>query len=44
MPTIDERFEFTCTTIKEAGALALGYFKRFETLDVQSKGVQETRP
>jgi myo-inositol-1(or 4)-monophosphatase len=41
MPSIDERFDYACTTIQEAGALALGYFKRFETLDVQSKGVQD---
>lgn len=41
MPTVDERFDFACTTIREAGALALSYFKRFETLDVQSKGVQD---
>ena len=41
MSAIDERFEFACTTIREAGALALGYFKNFENLDVKSKGVQD---
>lgn len=41
MSSIDERYEFACVTIKEAGALALGYFKNFETLDVKSKGVQD---
>ena len=41
MPSIDERFEFACAVIREAGALALSYFERFETLDVQSKGVQD---
>jgi len=41
MPTIDERFDFACTIIKDAGALALEYFDRFETLEVKSKGVQD---
>lgn len=41
MPTIDERYDYACTAIREAGALALDYFKRFETLDVKSKGVQD---
>ena len=41
MPTIDQRYDYASSVIKEAGALALGYFKRFETLDVQSKGVQD---
>lgn len=41
MPGIDERFDFACKVIREAGALALDYFSRFETLDVQSKGVQD---
>jgi myo-inositol-1(or 4)-monophosphatase len=41
MPTIDERYDYACAVIKEAGALALGYFKKFETLDVKSKGVQD---
>lgn len=41
MPSIDERYEFACAIIRTAGALALEYFRRFETLDVQSKGVQD---
>ena len=41
MPTIDERFNFACAIIKDAGALALEYFERFETLEVKSKGVQD---
>ena len=41
MTTIDERFNFACKVIRDAGALALDYFNRFETLDVQSKGVQD---
>jgi myo-inositol-1(or 4)-monophosphatase len=41
MPTIDERYDYACAIIKDAGALALDYFKRFETLDVKSKGVQD---
>jgi myo-inositol-1(or 4)-monophosphatase len=41
MPTIDERYNYACAIIKDAGALALDYFKRFETLDVKSKGVQD---
>lgn len=41
MPTIDERYSHACTVIREAGALALDYFRRFETLDVKSKGVQD---
>ena len=41
MPMIDERFEFASKVIREAGALALGYFNRFETLDVKIKGVQD---
>jgi len=41
MPTIDERFDFACAIIKDAGALALEYFDRFETLKVKSKGVQD---
>ena len=41
MPSIDERYDYACAVIKDAGALALAYFKRFETLDVQSKGVQD---
>lgn len=41
MPTIDERFDFACVIIKDAGTLALEYFERFETLEVKSKGVQD---
>lgn len=41
MPSIDDRFDFAHTIIQEAGALALGYFERFETLEVKSKGVQD---
>lgn len=41
MPTIDDRYDYACAVIKEAGALALDYFQRFETLDVKSKGVQD---
>jgi len=41
MPSIDDRFEFSHAIIREAGALALGYFERFETLEVKSKGVQD---
>lgn len=41
MPSIDDRFEFAHAIIQEAGALALGYFERFETLEVKSKGVQD---
>lgn len=41
MPTIDQRYDFACSAIKDAGALALDYFRRFETLDVKSKGVQD---
>ena len=41
MSSIDERFEFACATIKDAGALALGYFRNFESLEVKSKGVQD---
>lgn len=41
MASIDARYNFACTVIRQAGALALDYFNRFETLDVQSKGVQD---
>jgi myo-inositol-1(or 4)-monophosphatase len=41
MSSIDERYEFACVIVRTAGALALEYFKRFETLDVKSKGVQD---
>jgi len=41
MSSNDERFEFACEVIREAGAKALGYFRNFESLDVKSKGVQD---
>jgi myo-inositol-1(or 4)-monophosphatase len=41
MSSIDERFEFACEVIRDAGALALGYFRNFESLEVKSKGVQD---
>ena len=41
MPSIDDRFEFAHAVIRDAGALALSYFERFETLEVKSKGVQD---
>jgi myo-inositol-1(or 4)-monophosphatase len=39
--SIDERFEFATGLIKEAGSLALGYFRRLDTLTVKSKGQQD---
>ena len=39
--TIQDRFEFASDLIKEAGNLALGYFRRLETLTVKSKGQQD---
>lgn len=36
-----DRFEFGLELIREAGALALGYFNNRETLKVESKGVQD---
>ena len=41
MPTIENRFQFAQETILKAGSLALGYFKRFDSLEVMSKGVQD---
>lgn len=41
MTTARQRFDFACDTIRDAGALALDYFHRFETLEVRSKGVQD---
>ena len=38
---IDERFKFAHGLIQEAGDLALDYFRRLETLRVQSKGPQD---
>src|ERR1700675_377829 len=39
--SIQERFEFASDLIKEAGSLALGYFRRLDTLTVKSKGQQD---
>jgi myo-inositol-1(or 4)-monophosphatase len=39
--SIDERFNFATDLIKEAGNLTLDYFRRLETLQVQSKGPQD---
>ena len=39
--SIDERFNFAADLIKEAGDLTLEYFRRLETLQVQSKGPQD---
>jgi myo-inositol-1(or 4)-monophosphatase len=39
--TIDERFKFASDLIQEAGDLALDYFRRLDTLHVQSKGPQD---
>ena len=39
--SIDERFNFAADLIKEAGDLTLDYFRRLETLQVQSKGPQD---
>jgi myo-inositol-1(or 4)-monophosphatase len=41
MSRMDERFEFACQTVRDAGALALGYFNDFTSLTVESKGVQD---
>ena len=41
MPNHEDRFDFANGIIREAGALALGYFERFETLEVRSKGIQD---
>ena len=38
---IDERFELACEVVREAGALALGYFADLASLNVVSKGVQD---
>jgi myo-inositol-1(or 4)-monophosphatase len=38
---IDERFQFARILIQEAGALALDYFQRLDTLRVHSKGPQD---
>src|SRR3984885_916554 len=39
--SIDERFNFAADLIKKAGDLTLEYFRRLETLQVQSKGPQD---
>jgi myo-inositol-1(or 4)-monophosphatase len=39
--SIDERFNFAAGLIKEAGDLTLDYFRRLDTLRVQSKGPQD---
>ena len=39
--SLDERFDFASRLIQEAGELALGYFRRFDTLTVRSKGLQD---
>ena len=38
---IDERFKLACEVVREAGALALGYFADLASLNVVSKGVQD---
>jgi myo-inositol-1(or 4)-monophosphatase len=39
--SIQERFDFASGLIREAGALALGYFQRLDTLNVKIKGPQD---
>jgi myo-inositol-1(or 4)-monophosphatase len=39
--SVDERFDFATRLVQEAGDLALGYFRRFDTLTVRSKGQQD---
>jgi myo-inositol-1(or 4)-monophosphatase len=39
--SIEERFDFALSIVKEAGNLALSYFRRLDTLTVKSKGVQD---
>lgn len=38
---VSRRFDFAQGLIKEAGALALGYFERLDELTVKSKGLQD---
>ena len=38
---LDDRFEFASDLVREAGALALSYFQRIDTLTVKPKGVQD---
>ena len=40
-PALQERFEFASALIEEAGALALGYFHRLDTLEIKRKGIQD---
>jgi myo-inositol-1(or 4)-monophosphatase len=39
--TIDARYTFALELIREAGDLAHDYFKKFETLTIKSKGLQD---
>src|ERR1700704_6327429 len=39
--SIEERFDFALNIVKEAGDLALSYFRRLDTLTVKSKGLQD---
>jgi myo-inositol-1(or 4)-monophosphatase len=39
--SFQERFDFASDLIQEAGELAHGYFRRFDTLTVRSKGQQD---
>lgn len=41
MTGIDERFELALNTARQAGVLALDYFRDFAALTVQSKGIQD---
>ncbi len=38
---LDRRFDFALALMREAGALALDYFARVETLTIASKGLQD---
>jgi myo-inositol-1(or 4)-monophosphatase len=38
---LDERIDFGCALVAEAGAIALGYFERLESLRVSPKGPQD---
>lgn len=38
---LEERFDFACETARQAGALALEYFRDFASLTVTSKGLQD---
>ena len=39
--TVTARYNFALELIREAGDLAHGYFKKFETLTIKSKGLQD---